>query len=70
MILWKILPDGDFVCGDTESKVTSYAFPRSPFATEAVKDPNGVALKMISAEKGTPNDFSKEYDVFNWKLLS
>ncbi len=36
-IVYKLDQDGGFTCGDTETRMTAYAFPTSPYATAAKK---------------------------------
>ena len=50
MILYKMQPDGSFVAGDTERDVTAYAYPTSPNAVKAQRDPVGVAKDMTFRE--------------------
>jgi hypothetical protein len=44
---FRMMPDGGFVCGDTVSRVTAYAYPTSCNARAAVRKPDGVAMEML-----------------------
>lgn len=46
-IVFKLLDDGGFVVGDTDTGRTAYAYPTSPFATKAKKSPVNVAKAMM-----------------------
>lgn len=71
-IVYKILPDGGFVAGYTESKVTSYAYPSSAHASKARKAPAKVADQMIRFEIpwAHESELGKEYDRKNWEILN
>ena len=47
MIVYNLLPDGGFVCGDTQTRATSYAYPTSDHAVAARKNPAKVAIDMV-----------------------
>ncbi len=49
-ILHKLMADGGFLCGDTETGMTAYAYPTSTYAVAARKKPEGVAAEMIAHE--------------------
>ena len=52
-IIYKIEADGGFVCGDTNTGLTAYAYPTSPHASNAAKSPaqaQKTADAMIKAE--------------------
>ncbi len=44
---FRMMPDGGFVCGDTVSRVTAYAYPTSCNARAAMRKPENVALEML-----------------------
>ena len=70
MIVYRILPDGGFVCGDTTTLVTVYAYPTSECAEGAKKNPQMTADIMLEIEarwRKTPRD---EYDKLNWDRLN
>lgn len=71
MIVYSLLPDGGFVCGDTESRLTSYAYPSSINALAAKKYPQAVAILMVAGESEWTREgnFAKEYDNRNWVKL-
>lgn len=70
-IVFKLLPDGGFVAGDTESRMTSYAYPTSPLAKVARHSPKTVAEEMLAREmpffRVAPSIL--EYDQRNWIIL-
>ncbi len=78
MILHKLMPDGAFVCGDTKTGATVYAYPTSQNAENAKKDPEGVAFAMLAIEnayatrpaigRGSPR-LVAEYDRLQWEKL-
>lgn len=71
--VWKLLPDGGFVAGDTQSRLTSYAYPTSVSAIAAKRDPNKIAHEMMRAENillKLRSTFPRpDYDARNWQLL-
>lgn len=44
---YRMMPDGGFVCGDTVSRVTAYAYPTSCNARAAMRKPESVAMEML-----------------------
>ena len=70
-VVFKMLPDGGFVAGDTVSRLTSYAYPSSPHAETAKKHPRGAASNMLANEEQHYRALNsvKEYDARNWKIL-
>jgi len=66
-----MLPDGGFVAGDTDSKLTSYAYPTSPHAIVAKKYAKHVAEDMLAAESVWMRKIPSvaDYDARNWTLL-
>lgn len=71
-IRFRTLEDGGFVAGDTDSQITSYAYPSSPHALVAKRHPKAVAEDMLGSEKIHYRQLEsvKEYDRKNWLLLS
>lgn len=67
-IVHKVMPDGGFVCGDTQTGRTAYAYPTSPHATKARKSAATVAKAMMR-NVGPTCDLVKEYDARNWQKL-
>ncbi|NUB25743.1 hypothetical protein [Azospirillum brasilense] len=49
-ILFMRTPEGGFLAGDTETGLTSYAFPTSTHATRARKHPAKIAAEMMASE--------------------
>lgn len=50
-IVFKHTPDGGFLCGDTETGLTAYAFATSPNEVASRKNPARVAAKMLAGER-------------------
>ena len=71
MIKFKLLDDGGFVCGDTVTGFTAYAYPTSVAATKAKRHPDTVAQSMMTVENAHPADLGIQidYDVRNWERL-
>jgi hypothetical protein len=72
MIVYNLLPDGGFVCGDTETRRTSYAYPSSPHADAAKRKPAKVALEMMARENActfAASPLCASYNVRNWNEL-
>lgn len=70
--VFKMLPDGGFVAGDTDSRLTSYAYPSSPHAIVAKKHARLVAEDMLGSESVWMRKVPAvaEYDTRNWKMLT
>lgn len=78
MILHHLDRKGGFTCGDTESGITSYAYPGSVNATAAKRNPEAIAARMILHEtecrathltmNGQPNTIA--YDARNMGILA
>jgi hypothetical protein len=49
-IVFKMLPDGGFLAGDTETRRTTHADPKSLFSTKAQRAPARVAADLMAAE--------------------
>jgi hypothetical protein len=76
MIVYKLLDNGGFVAGDTETRLTCYAYPSSVYAVTAKRNSEKIAGEMIRDEMWrngkvvrTGHCLSTEYDVQNWKRL-
>jgi hypothetical protein len=72
MIVYNLLPDGGFVCGDTETKRTSYAYCSSPHADAAKRNPAKVALEMMAKENActcASSPLTASYNLRNWTEL-
>ncbi len=65
--------DGAFVCGDTKSGFTSYAYPTSPHAVAARRKPKETAAEMIANETAFTGRNKapsvEDYDRRNWQTL-
>jgi hypothetical protein len=48
MIVFKLESDGGFIAGDTKTRVASYAYPTSEYATLARKMPATIAHEMMA----------------------
>lgn len=70
MIVYRILPDGGFVCGDTSTLVTVYAYPTSECAEGAKKNPQMTADIMLEIEARWGKAQRDEYDKLNWDRLN
>jgi hypothetical protein len=69
---------GGFVAGDTETRLTAYAYPSSPYANESRARPEDTAAKMIKGEAWRKDHQSRtflgapslrEYDGRYWEIL-
>ena len=69
-VVFKLLDDGAFVCGDKKLRVTAYAYPGSPNAQEAIEAPAIVAKRLLRESK-RKRDTLEPYagDEAHWKLL-
>lgn len=69
MIFHKLDKDGGFTAGDSESRMTSYAFPTSTHANRAKQSPMEVAEEMLANETRHGFDHEFRYDDSNWCKL-
>ena len=70
--VYRILPDSSFVCGDSASRVTCYAYAASPRAHAARTNPRAFATRTLARELRTHRGSARlveAYDRANWKLL-
>jgi len=49
-IKYAFTQDGGFIAADTNSGLTSYAYPTSTHATKAMRDPQAIADKMMAEQ--------------------
>ena len=72
MIVFSLLPDGAFVCGDTESRLTSYAYPTSQHANAAKRKGESVACEMMRMERAFFRQTAsvRQYDARNWNRMA
>lgn len=66
-IKFRFAQGGAFVAGDTETGLTSYAYPSSTYAEQAARSDKWaakIAAKMVRKLKGNP--YRDEYDLRNW----
>ncbi len=72
-IVYKLDQDGGFTCGDTETRMTAYAFPTSPYAPAAKKRAKNVAAEMMAHGRDwvrfIPSDIENEFHSRNWARL-
>jgi hypothetical protein len=69
-IVYRMLPDGGFVAGDTATERTSYAYPTSVHAERARRNAERVAAMMMLEHQISPSDITRAYDRRNWTLLN
>ena len=72
-IVYHMMPDGGFVCGDTKTRMTSYAYPTSWHAVIARRTPAHVAAQMLAKEtvwQRVLAPHAKDYDARNWERLA
>lgn len=72
--IFRYTKGGGFVCGDTKTGITVYAYPTSTNARRAIRHPLEVAEHMLCMEnrhakscRSTPE--VKNYDAANWVAL-
>ena len=68
-IVYKLDEHGGFTAGDTETRVTSYAYPTSTYATQARRAPEMVANEMVRMETRHGFAHEIEYDARHWVVL-
>ncbi len=73
-IVYKLLADGGFVAGDTETRHTSYAYPTSEHAIIARRIPERVAADMVKSANHFAASFTRNvmldaYDARMWAKL-
>jgi hypothetical protein len=69
MIVFKHDAEGAFVCGDTETRLTSYAYPTSSYAQQARKAPAATAQEMLRGQRLYGFKHEYEYGARNWRRL-
>ena len=73
MVVYKLLKDGAFVAGDTETRNTAYSYPGSANADEAKHASSRlvIAQKMMRFENSlkAKSMHKAEHDTKNWALL-
>ena len=68
-IVYTFDKDGAFVAGDTETRITVYAYPTSIHALGAKRHAKAVARIMIEEETRHGLAHEMEYDARNWERL-
>ena len=68
---YRLLPDGGFVCGDSATGLTAYAYPCSAHAEAARRAPLATAQAMLAGEQRAFRVFEsvREFDDLNWLRL-
>lgn len=71
-IAYRLLPDGGFVCGDTQTGLTSYAYQTSTHAERARRHPKLVAREMCGAEDAICRVLPsvRGADARHWQILA
>jgi len=70
MIVFKHDKNGAFICGDTTSRMTSYAYPTSANAQQARKAPMAIAADMLAGQtRQAGRMWEADYDYRNWTML-
>lgn len=76
MIVYAFDPLSGFVCGNTETGLTSYAYPTSVHAVAAKRKPQETAWEMLANEKASMRqgdypaaEWVREYDARMWATL-
>ena len=76
---WKLTDDGALVCGDLDSRVTSYAYPTSPNAETAKRLARRgipamqrfvVQILAKAAKLRVGSESEAEYDARNWRKIN
>ena len=69
-MVFKMLDNGAFVCGDKKFRVTAYAYPGSLSAQEAMETPEFVAERLLRESKRHRDTLEPNAgDEAHWKLL-
>jgi hypothetical protein len=78
-LVWNLADDGAFICGDLDSRVTSYSYPTSQNASDAARAARKsggsvqiIAFRILNAEKRVRYgaEHEAEYDARNWRRLN
>jgi hypothetical protein len=74
---WKTTDDGAFICGDLDTRTTSYSYPTSHNAKVAARAKSAevfelLARSILMAEMSQRSgaEHEAEYDARNWRLLN
>lgn len=72
-IVYKLDAQGGFTVADAETRHTAYAYPTSPHAVDARRNPEGVADAMALSANAfaavCPSDIVARCDERNWRTL-
>lgn len=73
MIICRHTPEGGFIAGDTETRITAYAYPSSTNATKAAlgaRAADRIARAMLAKElPRSAYPAAHSYDERNWQVL-
>ncbi|MBB4200600.1 hypothetical protein CCR94_18260 [Rhodoblastus sphagnicola] len=78
-LCWTITDDGAFICGDFDSRVTSYSYPTSPNAEKAkrlarrgIPAVKKFAVRVIdtATRSRVGCEREAEYDARNWRRIN
>lgn len=72
-LVYRLLPDGAFVAGDTVTRQTAYCYPTSGHARAAVNSPATVARIIVNdandEARFIPPTIRDPYNERNWKHI-
>lgn len=68
-IVYHLAADGGFTAGNTETRITAYAYPTSHYARRAKRAAAATAVKMLADEQRPPLGYEAEYDARHWRIL-
>ena len=70
-VVYRLLPDGAFICGDRATGVTVYSYPNSIYARMAKARPASTAVEMLEcAVANLPASRHDESDARRWAILN
>lgn len=68
-IVHKLDCNGGFTCGDTDTRITAYAYASSTHARSARRHPADVAAEMLLHERRYGFDHEANLDAMHWRTL-
>jgi len=71
-IVYLLDDEGGFTAGNTETRITCYAYPTSTYATAARKGQKrlAIATEMLRDERRIGAYYEAEYDERNWARIN
>jgi hypothetical protein len=69
-IVFKLDADGGFTVGDTETRLTAYAYPASTYSQRAKRAPLAVAHTMLANQYIAAASIMEPYNARNWATLT